>query len=418
MGGLPLAWRPGLVAVVVVLLGCAAIRPSSIRRTGRRLARAGALAAQVAGELIVLGEHRVTRWCRSHRRRPLRWLGVVTDVVDRRIVRRSEAFRARATRAPRVRRAMVAALVAAAFTPSAAWLAMDHWPHTAFARSTRGAFDRWSTLERQLRLSAPPAVAAEEVAAPVTTAAALPALEWFVPGAEVPQVFGQQGDVPAPADLDAGGATLLAVFRPTTGAWLVAGRSGGEVLGEAGDVPVPADYRGVGHAQVAVFRPSTGEWLIDGVATPVVLGDQGDIPVPGAYTTAGVAQPAVYRPATGTWLVAGAAPLRYGEPGDIPVPADYDGDGRVEPAVFRPSTGEWWISTSARGPTTFGGEGDVPVPAAYFGATHALVAVYRPDTGELAVIDREPVDTGTTEGVPLVVRRHGQVTLAVVRSEP
>ena len=98
MGRLPLAWRPGLVAAALVLLACAVARPSSVRRTWQRLRRAGTAAMLVAGELMMLFEHRVTRWCRAHGHRPSRVLGLATDLVDRKVVQRCDAQRATADR--------------------------------------------------------------------------------------------------------------------------------------------------------------------------------------------------------------------------------------------------------------------------------------------------------------------------------
>ena len=130
MSRLPLAWRPGLVAAALLLVICAVARPSSVRRTWQRVRRVGLAVAIVAGELLVLVEHRVTRWCRAHDYRPLRPLGFVTEVVDRKVVQPCEARRSSAAAVPPVRRVILFTLVAAAFTPSAAWLAMGHWPST------------------------------------------------------------------------------------------------------------------------------------------------------------------------------------------------------------------------------------------------------------------------------------------------
>ena len=417
MSRLPLAWRPGLVAAALVLVVCAVARPSSVRRTWQRVRGIGLALAIVAGELLVLVEHRVTRWCRAHGHGPLRPLGCVTDLVDRKVVQPCEARRSTAPAVPPVRRVILFTLVAAAFTPSAAWLAMGHWPSTPLARSTRAAFDRWSTFEQRLRLGGVTDVAAEQVVAPATATtvtASPPHLAWYGLAWEASTLFGDEGDVPVVADLDGDGTSELIAFRPATGQWRINGRTDAPVLGDDGDVPVPGDYRGMGRAQLAVFRPATGEWLVDGLATPIVLGRLGDVPVPAAYAAAGAVQPAVYRPSTGEWFGAGRPePVRFGEAGDVPVPADYDGDGRADVAVFRPATGEWWIA-GAGAPVVHGAAGDLPVPAAYAGSTRALAAVYRPSTGELLVAGREPVGTGAADGTPLVIRRRGATALAVV----
>src|SRR5207248_1358175 len=134
----------------------------------------------------------------------------------------------------------------------------------------------------------------------------------------------------------------LAVFR--SGQWLIRAPDGSIVkrsFGQEGDLPIPADYLGRGSAQLAVFRPSTGQWLIadpnslNSTLTPTVsiligiyFGQDGDLPVLGDYLGLGWEQPMVFRPRTGHWLVGDrsgkiVADVRFGQSGDRPAPAAY-----------------------------------------------------------------------------------------------
>ena len=332
--------------------------------------------------------------------------------ADTRLVRAGAARRERIGTVPPVRTAVLVTLAVATFAPSAAWVATDRWPQNPFARATRSAFSGWHGIEGRLRLGGGADVAAEQVAGPSTSAVARPRLSWSLPGVEEPIRFADPDDLALAADLDGDGASELVAFFE--GTWSIAGWADELALGQPGDVPVPADYDGDGKANAAVYRPTTGEWLVDGAAGPVVLGAPGDVPVPAAYAAAGVAEPAVYRPSTGEWFLVGAAPVRFGEPGDVPVPADYDGDGLAEPAVYRPSTGQWWVQRGTGEPVAWGAAGDVPVPAAWFGADRSVPAVYRPATGEVWVLGHDPIDVGVTGGEPVVLRRDGAITLAVV----
>ena len=78
-----------------------------------------------------------------------------------------------------------------------------------------------------------------------------------------------------------------AVFRPSTGVWWIPGL-GAVRWGEDGDIPVPADYNGDGRAEMAVFRPSTGAWWIPGLGA-VRWGEDGDIPAYNAQVECGCA---------------------------------------------------------------------------------------------------------------------------------
>ena len=166
--------------------------------------------------------------------------------------------------------------------------------------------------------------------------------QWLIrapDGSIVKRSFGQEGDLPIPADYLGRGSAQLAVFRPSTGQWLM-GASNGTVVatvdfGQDGDLPAPGDYLGLGWAQLLVFRPSPGQWLIRDPSDPThrkavqgFSGENGDLPVLGDYLGLGWEQPMVFRPRTGHWLVGDrsgkiVADVRFGQSGDRPAPAAY-----------------------------------------------------------------------------------------------
>jgi hypothetical protein len=198
-------------------------------------------------------------------------------------------------------------------------------------------------------------------------------------------VWGIANDIPVPADYLGRGKATPAIWRPSSGQWWLWG-SGGAVWGQLGDVPVPADYDGTGKAQIAVWRPSTGEWLIQGRVQPIQWGLLGDVPVPADYDGTGKAQMAVWRPTTGEWWILGRPqPIQWGLQGDKPVPFDFDQDGKVDLAVWRPSTGEWWVVPSSGAPAfnrQWGLTGDLPAPGRYSGSgSRPGMMVWRPSTG-------------------------------------
>ena len=111
------------------------------------------------------------------------------------------------------------------------------------------------------------------------------------------------------------------MWRPSTGQWWVLGRSTPVQWGQNGDVPLPADYTGDGRAGRAVWRPSTGQWWWIHGRSPVQWGQPGDVPLVGDYTGDGRAGRAVWRPSTGTWWDRGIATVTYGTSSDIPINA-------------------------------------------------------------------------------------------------
>ncbi len=203
--------------------------------------------------------------------------------------------------------------------------------------------------------------------------------------------WGIAGDIPAPGRYD-GGATEVAVFRPSTGSWYILGPKGGRTVpfGQAGDIPVAGDYDGDGRTDLAVYRPSIGTWFIWRSKTNTVeakaWGISGlDQPVPAAYDGGGVAEIAVLRPSTWQWFIIGPAGVRvvqYGCPGCVAVPGDYDGLGKAEVAVYQPSTAGWFIQNTGR-IEHFGLPGvDQPAPADYDGDGKVDISAFRPNTAE------------------------------------
>jgi hypothetical protein len=418
MTQLPVAWRLGLALAVVALAVIALARPSSLRRGGRRIAVAVARVAAALSGVLLLAEHTVTRRRRARRRAPIGWMVRAASRVEANGLGASQRLLARVAPVPKIKRGVAIAVVAAALAPSAAWVAMHQWPTSHVGRGALVAFTRWSSIESTLHLARghAPVVPVPASVAPIVESSTVTRLAWTLTGVAEPRLFGEVGDIAAPADFNGDGVAELAVFRPSTGEWIVDGGGPALELGIEGDVPVPADYDGDGRAEPAVFRPSRGEWLIAGQPDPLALGADGDVPVPGDYDGAGRAVPMLFRPATGEWLRVGVEPVVFGQAADIAVPGPYVVAGRMTIAVFRPSTNEWLISGSPPNPQpqVFGEEGDIPMVTDLDGDGRTEPTVFRPLYGDVIVHGRPVIETGSTGSVPVVLAdRHG-TRLAIV----
>jgi hypothetical protein len=180
------------------------------------------------------------------------------------------------------------------------------------------------------------------------------------------------------------GRTDFAVYKPGNGTtystWYVQGSTVGyfsQTWGEQGDLPAPADYDGDGRADLAVWRGSNSSFYSinssNQVQNTITFSQTGDKPVSGDYDGDGRADYAIWKDSTAYWYIrkssdAQVLSVNSGVPGDIPVQNDYDGDGKVDVAVWRGSTGYWHITQSTNNQLRsehWGEAGDIPVPAYY-----------------------------------------------------
>jgi len=216
----------------------------------------------------------------------------------------------------------------------------------------------------------------------------------------------------APANLDGGGKTDLAVYLPAIGAFAYRPSSGGPdvfvpfgIPGAGRTIPALGDYTGAGHAEIAAYLPAIGVYAIrpagggpDIVVPFGIAGVGGSIPAPGDYEGSGRDDIAVYMPSIAAFGIrpSGGGPDRIipfgiaGVGGSIPAPADYFGTGRSDIAVYLPSIGAFAIRPPGGGadlivPFGLAGAGrSIPIPGDYDGSGKAELAVYLPTLGLFA----------------------------------
>jgi hypothetical protein len=210
--------------------------------------------------------------------------------------------------------------------------------------------------------------------------------------------FGQSGDDPAViGDYSGDGKADPAIYRAGANAgdkstWWYLPSSGPNaniqvpvIWGQNGDFPAPGDYDGDGKADFAIQRNSGGGqgrfyFLLATGATPntVVFGRPSDNIVPGDYDGDGKTDIATVRGSgSGTyewWIlpsstgIAPSQPIIFGSTAsDFVCQGDYDGDGKVEPGIWRasaaPGTSSFYSLTPTGAASVFqyGANGDFPV---------------------------------------------------------
>lgn len=200
------------------------------------------------------------------------------------------------------------------------------------------------------------------------------------------------------ADFDGDGRVDYALFRPSTGVWYIyfsgPGTTVAYAFGQQGDIPVPANMTGDGRAELVLWRPWSGEWIVrrwDGTTYTMQWGQIGDVPVPMDTNGDGYAEPTVFRqPNTagltwGRWYVRTSDTTNFwvdwGEQGDIPLARDFNGDGRDDFGIYRSTNGTWYIAYQGGGSRTiqWGIWGDVPLTYRSGGRYH--IGVWRPTNG-------------------------------------
>jgi hypothetical protein len=219
-------------------------------------------------------------------------------------------------------------------------------------------------------------------------------------GGTISQVFGQNGDVPAPGDYDGDGQTDLAVYHPLDQSFHILQSSDNaekiRQLGLATDVPVPGDYDGDGKCDMAVFRPANSTFFVVKSSTNTTIskkwGAVGDVPVTGDYDGDHRTDFIIYRPTTGVWRILKSSnntsvTQQLGVVGGIPATGDFDADGTDDLVVFEPGNNNWFIkrSTGQFIFLTFGAQGDVLQPGDYDGDGKADFGLWCDSTHEFHV---------------------------------
>ncbi|RKG93049.1 hypothetical protein D7V97_40340 [Corallococcus sp. CA053C] len=226
-------------------------------------------------------------------------------------------------------------------------------------------------------------------------------------------------------DFDGDGRSDYAVWRPSTGMWNIVFSATHLTQsiqwGQQGDVPVPADVTGDARAELIVWRPSTGTWHVrnwDGTTQSTQWGTLGDIPVPLDFTGDKKAEFAVYRPtyvggtAESQWHIRYAngtsTSINWGAISDVPIARDFDGDGYEDLSVYRPSTGQWIIRflNGTNAIHALGAWGEVPVP--FKAGNQWNLGLWRPNDGTFTTKNIHGGGTASTVyGIPGDVPRFG-----------
>jgi glucose/arabinose dehydrogenase len=221
------------------------------------------------------------------------------------------------------------------------------------------------------------------------------------------QQFGQNGDIPTPADYDGDNKTDISVFRRTQntndpGIWYYLRSSDNTFRafqwGRAVDTPLAGgDYDGDGKDDLVIFSGINNSYYIlnsgDGSFTVRQFTSNWQS-IPGDYDGDGKFDAATFENSSsvngnGIWRVYNSSnnavsTVQFGVTTDKPVPADYDGDGRTDRAVFRPDTGIWYIQRSSNNSVQavqFGAGSDIPAVGDYDGDLRDDIAVFRPSNG-------------------------------------
>jgi len=221
---------------------------------------------------------------------------------------------------------------------------------------------------------------------------------WYIPG-QPTVAWGNNSDIPVPADYNGDGKPEIAVFRPAGqhasnpkpgvyGEWQILGQASPRIFGSGvfpyNDIPVPGDYNGDGKAEIAVYRATEGRWYIDGQSSAIGWGQDGDVPVPADYNGDGKTDIAIVRKEAGAWQWwvydnPEYQGLAYGSSDSKLIPADYNGDGKTDIAVAYATGGAWhWYvrNDSNYQGMPYGASDSIPVPADYNGDGKADIAVW------------------------------------------
>ncbi|MCB9583515.1 MAG: hypothetical protein H6717_41160 [Polyangiaceae bacterium] len=222
------------------------------------------------------------------------------------------------------------------------------------------------------------------------------------------------------SDFDGDGKADFALYRTSRGfggLWKIRYSGGGEDLfqwGQDGDIPCPADIVGDSRAELVVYRPSTTQWLIknlqNGSTSTITYGSFGDIPIALDFDGDGKANLAVFDRYSyfphGRWYIrdqtqsATLAQLPVGEFDSTPLTGDLDGDGADDLITFKGGT--WEIAKTSNlnfsAFIPFGKQGDIP--RIHHDSGGDKLAFFRPDEGKLYLQTGNSTSTSVSFGAP------------------